>query len=66
MNPLDLVQRKAMKMTRGLKHLSHEECLRELGLLNLEKKKLQGGPIAVFQHLKGAYKKGRVTSYQGL
>ena len=55
-----------MKMTRGLKHLSHEECLRELGLLNLEKKKLQGGPIAVFQHLKGAYKKGRVTSYQGL
>ena len=40
MELLKQIQRKAMKMIRGLQHLSYEERLRELGLLSLEKGRL--------------------------
>ena len=48
---LEYVHRRAMKMIKGLEHLSYEEWLRELGLLSLEK--ALGRPVMAFQNLKG-------------
>jgi len=56
MELLEHVQRTAMKMIRGLEHLSYEESLRVLGLLSLGKRWLQRDLIEAFQYLKKAYK----------
>ena len=36
------IQRRAIEMIQGLKHLSYEYSLRELGMFSLEKRRLQG------------------------
>ena len=55
-----------MKMIRGLEHLSYEDRLRELGLFSLEKRRLCGDHIVVFQYVKGAYSEAGEGLYQGV
>ena len=50
---LERVQRRAIKMTQGLKHLSCEDKLKELGLFSPEMIRLQGDHIVAFQYSKG-------------
>ena len=63
MELLERVQRRDMKMIKGLEHLSYEERFQELGFFSLEKRRLWEDFAVVFQYSKGAYKQGRGLTF---